>query len=292
MRRIITLIALLLPTMASATPIEAKPALWKLADRDTTIWLFGSVHVLPRDIVWFKGPVAKAFAASSALVVETELGGDDAGRAADARAIMARAIDDDGVPLRDELTPEERKAYDARLASYGLPTAAFDQYRPWFAATSLTQIAYAKLGFAPDSGVEMKLFEEARRARKPVIPLESLEQQVSLLSSFPRPVQIKLLESTLDELEEGEGQIGALLTAWRTGDEKALANEMNDGLEDVPELRAVLLDKRNEHFADWIAKRMAQPGQVFIAVGAGHFGGPHNVRELLEAKGFKIARVQ
>jgi uncharacterized protein len=292
MRLILTLIALLFPAIAAAKPIEAKPALWKLADKDTTIWLFGSVHVLPRDIIWFKGPVAKAFAASSALVVETELGGDDAGKASDAKVIMAQAIDNDGVPLREELTPPGKATYDARMTSYGLPVGAFDQFKPWFAATTLTQIAYGKLGYAPDSGVEMKLFEEARRTRKPVIPLESIEQQIGLLGGFARPVQLKMLESTLDELKDGNDHIEALLKAWRTGDDKALAKEMNDGLDDTPELRTVLLDRRNEHFADWIATRMAQPGQIFVAVGAGHFGGPHNVRELLKTKGFKITRVQ
>lgn len=292
MRLILSLLALLIPSIAAAKPIEAKPALWKLADKDTVIWLFGSVHVLPSDIVWFQGPIAKAFAGSRALVVETELGDDDAGKAADAKAIMAQAMDDDGVPLRNELTAPERADYDARMTGYGLPVGAFDQFKPWFAATTLTQLAYSKLGYAPDSGVEMKLFAEARRTHKQVIPLESLEHQVSLLGGFARPVQLRMLESTLDELKDGDGHIGALLKAWRTGDEKALAKEMNDGLDDTPELRAVLLDKRNEHFAEWIAARMAQPGQVFVAVGAGHFGGPHNVRELLEAKGFRITRVQ
>jgi len=292
MRLILALFALLFPSLAAAKPIEAKPALWKLADKDTTIWLFGSVHVLPPDLVWFTGKVAKAFAASEALVVETELGGDAAGKANDAKAVMAHAIDHDSVPLRDELTPEERRAYDSRLASYDLPVAAFDQFQPWFAATSLTQIAYSKLGYAPDSGVEMKLFEEARRTHKRVIPLESLEEQISLLGGFARPVQLKMLESTLDELKHDNGHIGDLLKAWRTGNEAALAKEMNDGLDDVPELRTVLLDRRNEHFADWIAKRMAQPGQIFVAVGAGHFGGPHNVRELLAAKGFRVTRMQ
>jgi len=89
MRLILALFALLFPTLAAAKPTEAKPALWKLADKDTTIWLFGSVHVLPPDILWFKGKVAKAFAASEALVVETELGGDAAGKANDAKAVMA-----------------------------------------------------------------------------------------------------------------------------------------------------------------------------------------------------------
>jgi uncharacterized protein YbaP (TraB family) len=292
MRLILALLALLFPALASAKTAEAKPALWKLSDSDTTIWLFGSVHVLPPGIVWFRGPVAKAFAKSDTLVVETELGGPAEGKASDAKAIMAHAVDTDGVPLRDELTPAKKAAFERRMTGYGLPAGAFDPFKPWFAATSLTSIAYGKLGYDPNSGVEMTLFAEARRAHKPVVPLESMESQISLLDSFARPTQLRMLETTLDELADDDGHIATLMTAWRTGDEAALAKEMNDGLDDVPELRTVLLDKRNEHFADWIAGRMAQPGIVFLAVGAGHFGGKHNVRELLEAKGFRIKRVQ
>lgn len=292
MRLILALLAFLIPAIAPAKPIDARPALWKLSDADTTIWLFGSVHVLPANIVWFKGRVAKAFAKSDALVVETELGGDAAGKASDSKAIMAHAIDTDGVPLRDELAPAKKAAFEARMAGYGLPVGAFDQFKPWFAATSLTSIAYGKLGYDPASGVEMKLFAEAKRTRKPVIPLESLEQQISLLDSFARPSQLRMLDTTLDELADDDGHITALMKAWQTGDETALAKEMNDGLDDVPELRTILLDRRNEHFAEWIAERMAKPGTVFVAVGAGHFGGAHNVRELLQAKGFRIKRVQ
>ena len=29
------------------------PALWKVSDEDTTIYLFGTVHVLPSDLVWY-----------------------------------------------------------------------------------------------------------------------------------------------------------------------------------------------------------------------------------------------
>jgi uncharacterized protein YbaP (TraB family) len=290
MRFLLTaLLALLLPTAATAKAGDvATPALWKMTDKDTTIWLFGSVHVLSPDIRWFEGPVAKAFTQSEELVVETELSAD----AATSRTLLERAFDRNGKPLRSELTPQLRTVYDARLKEYGLNPATFDQFKPWFAATSLTTIAYGKLGYSSQSGVEMTLFAEARKTSKPIISLEGLEQQVALLDSFARPIQIRMLQSTLEELGKGSGQITDLLDAWRKGDEIALAKEMNDGIDDLPELRAVLLDQRNDRFADWIAKRMAKPGTVFLAVGAGHFGGPHNVRELLEAKGFKIKRVQ
>jgi len=288
---ILALLLLLSPALASAKapdPAIARPALWKMSDHDTTIWLFGSVHVLSPDIRWFEGPVAKAFAESRSLVVETELSAD----AASSRVLLERAFDRDGKPLRSELNPKQRTAYDARLTEYKLNPAAFDQFKPWFAATSLTSIAYNRLGYDSANGVEMRLFAEARKTGKPIISLEKLEDQVALLDSFSRPVQLRMLDSTLEELDDGSGHALALIDAWRKGDEIALAKEMNDGVDDLPELRAVLLDRRNEHFADWIAWRMGQPGIVFLAVGAGHFGGKHNVRELLEAKGYKIKRVQ
>lgn len=291
MRLILALLLLIIPATAPAKAPEAdiaKPALWRMSDSDTTIWLFGSVHVLSPDIRWFEGPVAKAFAKSDELVVETELSAD----AATSRTLLERAFDRNGKPLRSELTPKQRTAYDARLSAYGLNLVTFDQFKPWFAATSLTSIAYRRMGFASDKGVEMVLFAEARKTGKPIVSLERLEEQVALLDSFARPVQIRMLELTLEELDEGAEHATKLVDAWRRGDDIALADEMNDSIDVLPELRSVLLDQRNERFTDWIARRMAKPGVAFVAVGAGHFGGKHNVRELLEAKGFRIKRVQ
>lgn len=41
-----------------------------MADRDTTIFLFGTIHVLPEGIDWYKGPVRHAFEHSDLLVTE------------------------------------------------------------------------------------------------------------------------------------------------------------------------------------------------------------------------------
>ena len=46
------------------------PALWQVSDEDTTIYLFGTVHVLPATTTWFDDRVAKALAASGSIVTE------------------------------------------------------------------------------------------------------------------------------------------------------------------------------------------------------------------------------
>ena len=52
------------------------PALWKLADEDTTIYLFGTIHLLPENFAWRTPALDQAIAASDSLVLETVLGSD------------------------------------------------------------------------------------------------------------------------------------------------------------------------------------------------------------------------
>ena len=56
--------------VAPPAPDITRPALWKVADRDTTIYLFGTVHVLPKGIAWYRGDIARAFEQSHELVTE------------------------------------------------------------------------------------------------------------------------------------------------------------------------------------------------------------------------------
>jgi uncharacterized protein YbaP (TraB family) len=63
-------------------------------------------------------------------------------------------------------------------------------------------------------------------------------------------------------------------------------------MEMSPELRDVLMRKRNAVWADWIQKRLAEPGTIFIAVGAGHLAGPDSVQHMLEKKGIKPRRLE
>ncbi|MDZ4271231.1 MAG: TraB/GumN family protein, partial [Erythrobacter sp.] len=46
------------------------PAMWKVADEDTTIYLFGTVHVLPEGIDWYDATIADALSGSDIIVTE------------------------------------------------------------------------------------------------------------------------------------------------------------------------------------------------------------------------------
>jgi len=62
------------PVPHTQVPVEEVeldgPALWKAADEDTTVYLFGTVHALPKEIKWMNNTLAEALQSSESLVTE------------------------------------------------------------------------------------------------------------------------------------------------------------------------------------------------------------------------------
>src|SRR5258708_11417468 len=56
---------------AQALPQVARPALWEVRDPDTTIYLFGTIHLLPDDLRWRTPAFDQAVQKSQQLIVET-----------------------------------------------------------------------------------------------------------------------------------------------------------------------------------------------------------------------------
>ncbi|MET0360553.1 MAG: TraB/GumN family protein [Sphingobium sp.] len=267
---------------------DAKPALWVVRDSDTTIYLFGTIHVLRPDIRWFHGPVKQAFDKSGTLVVEVVTPDAQAVAATTARL----ALDPDGPPLTDKLDAPTRARYLALLSKVGLMQAQLDPFQPWFAAVSLSIAPLEKLGYRPDYGVEEVLKKAAAQGRKPVTALEKMDEQLGFFASLPEPVQLRFLTATIADAEKAETEIARMVTEWSAGHPAALAEDMNDSLKDMPEIADALLYQRNRHWAAWIKERMAQPGTVFVAVGAGHLAGKGSVLDELAARGMKVRRVE
>lgn len=275
---------------APATSVAAAatgPALWELKDEDTTIYLFGTVHMLKPGMDWFKGDIRAAFDRSDELVLEVVE--PDPGVMA---ALVGKlAVNTGGPPISSLLSPEEKARYLKALAENNLPAAAMDRLKPWMVAISLSVAPLARLGYDPASGVEKILEKTAREAGKPVSGLETTEQQLGFFDSLPQKVQIDYLNTTVAELPKIESEFDKMLLSWSQGKPEALADQLNESLTVAPEMAQRLLFDRNATWAGWIARRMEQPGTLFIAVGAGHLAGERSVIDLLNKRHFTVKRV-
>ena len=285
-------VALALPACAQQAPApavqDADPALWVVKDKDTTVYLFGTIHVLKPGLTWFDEAVRTAFDRSGELVLELVKPSD----AEMQQLVLSQGINPAGPTLTEQLPADKRDAYLKALTETGIPAAAFDRMKPWLAGVTLSLAPIQKAGYATANGPEEVLAAAAKTAGKPVIGLETAAQQIGYFGSLSQGAQVQFLVSTVDELPRATETLGRMVADWSRGDPAALAEEMNDSLKDSPEVAKVLLTDRNARWAQWIRERMARPGTVFVAVGAGHLAGTGSVQEQLAGLKIKAKRVK
>jgi len=247
----------------------AEPALYKVSDEDTIIYVLGTVHVLPSHYTWFDGEIKQAFDVSDELVLEMVTPEP----AVMQTLVQQLAVDPEGKTLDSYFDDEFQTLYKTRMSSLGVPPNAFNAFEPWMASVSISAIQLQSMGFNPETGVEAVLTAAAVEGEKPMVGLETAAEQLGFFDNLSKDAQVYMLKKGIEEWDEGIEDVTNMLTNWSEGDITGLAELMNDAMEGQPELETVLLTARNERWADWITSRLEHPGTVFMAVGAGHIAG-------------------
>jgi uncharacterized protein YbaP (TraB family) len=268
--------------------VDADPALWVIRDKDTTIYLFGTVHLLKPGLGWFDEAIADAFRASDELKLEILPTEDEA---AMAPLVMELARDPKGRTMRDRLTPAQHAAYTDRMRKLGVPPEGLEGFEPWFVMMVATVVDYVKRGHMPDSGSEKVLENAAKAAGKPITAFETAEEQIRILDSMPEDEQLAGLVEWVGREEEAIAAWEELVKAWAAGDPDKAGELMNREMAGSPKSAKLLLEDRNRRWVATLEERMQKPGTVFVAVGAGHLMGDKSVQSLLKARGIEAKRI-
>jgi uncharacterized protein len=276
------------PAQAAARE-EPRPALWTLADADTKIYLFGTFHLLPEGTDWRTPALERALAESGELVLEI---GDMSDPMAAGRVIAQLGVSSGLPPLAERVPAARREELRRMIAESGLPAPVLDRLETWAAALSLLGVMFKRLGLSPEAGVESDLTQDYKRAGKPIRGLETAAEQLGFFDTLSEAAQRTFLVSLLDDPAEMRRQFARMFEAWSAGDVEAIAASFNGDVNLSPELRALLLVRRNAKWAEWLARRLERPGILFVAVGAGHLAGKDSVQGMLKAKGLRTRRVQ
>jgi uncharacterized protein len=272
---------------AQARP-DADPAIWVVKDEDTTIYLFGTFHMLDGKRDWFNEEVKTAFDQSQELVLEALIPENQAELQP---LILKYAIDPNGKTLSSRLTPEVKAKLEKELPA-GMPLQAVDPLEPWFISTLVTTLGAQKLGLTPENGTEAILRKAAKAGGKSVGELEGVEYQLGIFDKIPEDLQVAMLEQALDSSAKLGELFNPMMAAWADGDTETLVRLMNTGMNETPELYKTIFSDRNAKWAEWIDARLDKPGTVFMAVGAGHLAGKDSVQDILAAKGIKAGKVE
>lgn len=287
-RALAALLALIL-----AAPVTAAPALWRFGDADTTIYLFGTIHALPPGYKWQDARIGQAMDSADTLVIETIIDKDP-----QAIARLFPPPDPSLPPIMDRVPEKSRQAFADVVKKSGLDPAMLSRMPTWQASFMLMGAMMKDLGVQREAGVEGSItpaFTPAPDAKdakpKKIEALETASEQLALFANLSEADQREMLASFADGDGDAKSDYAKLLAAWASGDEAAIAKAFDEDKDLTPHLREILLRKRNAAWAEWLKARLAKPGTVFVAVGAGHLAGPLSVQKMLEAEGIKVERV-
>jgi uncharacterized protein YbaP (TraB family) len=274
----------------ASQPASAEPGIWVVKDKDSTIYLFGTVHVLKPETQWRTPKIDEAIAASNELWLELPGMSDEEMAAAMMPLVMKVGLSPDK-PLAQRLTPEEYKSLLEAAKLANLPEQLIAMARPWFAAIGISASAYTRAGYDPKSGVEEKLKASFGERSIKAQGFETAEQQLNIFASMSEDEEMAFLRSTLKEYDQAPVELDKMVAQWAAGDVASLGKMLVDQTKEIsPALYDEILAKRNANWAVKIREMLKGSGTVFIAVGAGHLLGPDSVQAQLKKKGIEAKR--
>jgi uncharacterized protein YbaP (TraB family) len=254
--------AALAAAMPAAAPATPHPAIFKIQDADTTIYLFGTFHALDSDRRWLDPTVRDAFDESNELVLET-------------------------------LLPEPAQPGQPQRVEVRVPAAVSSG--SFLATTRMALNAGRSQGMDVALGADMVLRGIAEQDRKQVEGLETLDLQIRMFDKLRVQAPVKpagtLRPAPAQPMETLSQTMGEMQSAWKRGDQSVFVRMLDQLRHGSPDTYRTMFIERNARWADWIAARMRQPGTVFVAVGAGHLAGKDSLLVRLAEHGIESHRV-
>ncbi|MCP3952861.1 MAG: TraB/GumN family protein [Desulfobacterales bacterium] len=267
---------------------DGRKCLWAVSSGQNTVYLLGSIHLLSRYDYPLDEAFEDAYRDSAVVVFETDL--DEMDRPETQSLMMQHSLLPKGRFIRDVLSAQTFQMLKAYLQAQGLDMVRFEGLRPWVCALTLTMLELSKRGYLPAYGIDHYFYQNARRDRKKIVPLESVEEQLSLFFELGNAEQDAFLRRTLTDLEIVETLFPEMLVLWKSGDLKQLDRIMQDSFAGHPALYDKFLVRRNAKWLPVIEGLIGQPDNVLVIVGASHLGGEKGVIRQLQNKGYKVVQ--
>ncbi|WP_199857854.1 TraB/GumN family protein [Erythrobacter sp. EC-HK427] len=307
---------LLLPHAAAAQETQANPygftqdydpdpAMWVLADEDTTIYMLGTFHALPRGFEWRSERLESVIAEADALYLETT-DFDLSLEAVDVDTKLVERLSRREL-TSDRLSAEGAERWRQLVHLSGQDFATVDEMPLLLALLTMGTIT-GEAAFASSYlyGVETVLEREFRASNRPIF---AIEDSGAVMYSLIRMDGDNLLAELDSRLQAWDGkQVASFYDAdyvevtgdafweaehnWARG---IVADDFDLGFGDgaINDAFSVnLLDRRNAQWAEWVEAKLEEPGTILLAVGAGHFEGDASLLEMLEARGLVAQRIE
>ncbi len=283
------LVFLLLASSArgdGGAPTGGNVFLWTVRSEKGVAYVLGSIHLLKKEMYPLDRRIEEAFAGSSVLAVETDIGAREKEKLE--KFIRENALYPEGDALEKHVSRETYDLVRRKFPPLGMPQA--DRMKPWALALTAATIETMKMGLDPEYGIDRYFLDKAGRKKK-VVELEDYGYVVRLLENMPDGIQDLFLFYTLTDLDMVGGEVDNIISYWRTGDVKGMETVVFRSRDEYPKLLPIyelLVTRRNRSMTEKIDEYLRKGETCFIVVGAAHLVGKDGILERLREKGYTV----
>jgi uncharacterized protein len=289
---------------AAARP-NGNGLLWRIKKENLPdSYLFGTMHVTDMRVLNLPANAQAAFEKSTSLIIETT----DVLDPAKASAAMLKRPElmnfTDGTNLEQLIPADDLDMVKAELSKRGMPLGAVKMFKPWMLAAMLaTPSCEAKRKSEGIEILDISLATRAEIAEKPVLGLESMEEQISAMASLPMKDHINGLVETLRMADLTDDMFETMIALYTEGNTARMmpalgaALEAKTGKSELPDLEAQaafeekMITNRNTVMATRLPEKLAKGG-AFVAIGALHLAGELGVIQQLRDAGYALEAVK
>ena len=282
---------------------DPAPAIWRLSDEDTTIYMLGTIHLLPEGFRWRNPQLDAIIDEAEVLVVETS--DADSEGVLEAMSPKFERVLANRAPTSSQLSVHSRPLWRELVTMSGMPFEVVDSMPLMVALLGFGQATIEGDPSSYDYGVETVLEAEFSATGRPIESIEDFGQVMYGLFRVNDAEAVRELDMQLrgwggksveglydEQVDELTGDAyWAMEHAWARGE---VADDFDLGFGEGAIGEAfseVLLNRRNTAWAEWLDARLDEPGTVLLAVGAGHFEGPDSVLVKLRNHGLEAERI-
>jgi uncharacterized protein YbaP (TraB family) len=265
-----------------------KSTLWQVKGSHNSVYLLGSIHVLPASVYPLHPALQTAFNHSQRVVFEVDL--NTVSQQAVLREFEEIGLYPPGDNLEHHVSRQTIKLVKEALERLGISYNKAKRFKPALLGELITSRYTELAGFREDLGVDRYFYSQAKVSRKPVLGLETVRDQAMVLSSDDSTGEARLVEAIVS-LPAAKAVLDELVVAWKDGRINTLDRLLNQDEWSDPKSFESMFLQRNQKWLPQIERFLQGDGNYLVIVGSGHLVGDHGIVRALQGRGYLVKQL-
>lgn len=266
-------------------PNNNQALLWKVKhpNNPSSSYIFGTMHLIEKEYFFYPKQLKRLIQKAPTLILELEKTPESKDILKHTQLKEGNFFDFFNTEQTDSILEWAKNKLNMERQVF---RSVFYHTKPFV----LSQLAMQSLFIGKTESYEQKIYQYAKEKNKQIIGLETIDFQLSLMDELPQKDQAKMVMDIINKEQQIKNDLKKLQKLYKAQKIDSLYIELKEEISPNSNFEDLFITNRNNNWIP-ILETAFQKSSCFVAVGAGHVGGPKGLLRLLEKKGYELTPI-